>query len=143
MDVRTLISPSAQVVQVTTLTQGDVYKRLDSSGYNGDKLVYGIVVECLNNGDTAAIVAVEFYPPTYGEPKVEIKTFSGSTEMALFPAHAEEFKEHLSQVRDSQRKHLEIMRNNYDAALRVLERLDHIHQTGKINSSTALAISAK
>ncbi len=141
MDVRTLINPTAEIHQVTTLKAGDVYKRLETSTYSEDKMLFGIVVECLNNGDTAVVTSLEFYPPVYaGAVETKVRTFSGEAQMALFPCHIEEFRTNLSAAIDRQAAYLDGIRRQFESASETLSRMEHVKETGAITAAATVQI---
>jgi len=84
----TLVRASAEVTRITTLREGDVYKRLETSG--GDKLLLGMVTEILHNGEEAAIIAVE-YGAEWSGVQVSRKVFSTERGLAIFPMSADEW----------------------------------------------------
>jgi hypothetical protein len=99
MKVQSFIQPEASIARVTTLRPGDVYKRLEVGSYAGaaDEIRFGVVTDVVANGETSAIVALE-YRNEYGSIKVEHKTFSGTRDVAIFPANPTEFAEHIDQL---------------------------------------------
>ena len=106
MQVQSYVQSAAAVIRVTEVRPGNIYKRLVKSTYSGDrdKLMFGIVTDVMNNGEDTAISALEFVPPMYGGTvKPEVKVFSGSTDVVLFPAVREEWDAHLSAAIDKQR----------------------------------------
>jgi hypothetical protein len=95
MQVHSVIQPSATVIRITEVQPGSIYKRLTKATYSGDKdrVVFGIVTDVLNNGEESAITALEFTPPVYsGAVEPEAKVFSGTSEVALFPASLDEWQ---------------------------------------------------
>jgi hypothetical protein len=80
-----------------------VYKRLDTPSYGEPRLLFGVVTDILHNGEEAALVAIEFVPPSYGgsiEPV--IKTFKGDTDVSIYPAQPEEFSLAMQQAIEKQ-----------------------------------------
>lgn len=103
METRTLVQSAANVVQVTSLAKGDVYKRLETSTYSAAKLMFGTVTDVLNNGDDATIVALE-YDSTYSSVDVNTKVFATDADLKLFPADPREYEDHLEKLLQSARK---------------------------------------
>lgn len=101
MQTASIIKASAQIVRITELTAGDVYKRLEKSSYgDGDTLYMGIVTDVLHNGEEAAITACEF-KPTYNDLEVKFRTWSGERDLALFPANPSELEVYLGDITSS------------------------------------------
>jgi hypothetical protein len=88
------IKASANVTRVTSLTKGDVYKRLEDSSYSDDKLLYGIVLDVLYNGSDAVVQAMEF-KPSYSSMETSLKTFAGDKDIKIVPANQDEISEYL------------------------------------------------
>jgi len=98
MQVQTLIQPQAEIVNIIQLREGDVYKRLQEGVYGGtDEIKFGVVTGVVNNGTQSAITALE-YAASYNSVTVEHKTFSGTKELAIFPANPIEFAEHIDSL---------------------------------------------
>ena len=96
MDTRQLIEASAEVITITRLQAGDVYKRIEEGGY-GSPLRFGIVQSVMNNGTESAFTALEF-TPGYNTVSSEIKVFAAGKPIALFAAAPVEVEEHCNQV---------------------------------------------
>ena len=59
MHTKQIIQASANVIRITNLRKGDVYKRIDDSSY-GDKVHYGVVLNLYNNGEKTYIETIEY-----------------------------------------------------------------------------------
>ncbi len=95
MNVKQAIQSSANVVRVTNISAGDVYKRFDPS-YD-DKVHYGVVRNVHNDGETAIVQAVE-YTKSYSGLDINFKTIRGDKDYTLFPAEPEELNVELSDI---------------------------------------------
>lgn len=93
MDTRQLIEASAEVVTITRLKAGDVYKRVEESGGYGSPLRFGIVQSVMNNGTDSAFTALEL-TPTYAGITSEVKVFKAGVPAALFAATPHEVEQH-------------------------------------------------
>jgi hypothetical protein len=95
-----LIEASAEIITITRLKAGDVYKRLFDGGYGTNRLTelrYGVVTEVLNNGEDGAIVAIEMNPG-YNAVTVEQKVYESGANVALFAATPEEIYAHQNEI---------------------------------------------
>lgn len=97
MQVKQAIQASANVIRVTNISAGDVYKRFDDS-YD-DTVYYGVVQSVHNDGETAIIEALE-YSYKYSSLNIDIKVLRGDKEYKLFPATPEELNTELDDVID-------------------------------------------
>ncbi|TXH09358.1 MAG: hypothetical protein E6R04_08380 [Spirochaetes bacterium] len=81
METKSIVRASAQAITITTLTQGDVYKRLIEQSYSADKYraVVGIVQSVDFNGEDAMISALEV-----SDAKVTLKVFGEGSDLKLF-----------------------------------------------------------
>jgi hypothetical protein len=123
MHVKQLIEASAEVVTITRLRKGDVYKRVHSPYASSDpKLQFGIVTDVMHNGTDAAITAVE-YQVLYAGVEVEVRVFTADTEPALFPATVEEIREHFASIQEA-------LDRKVDAAARELDKAERVREAG-------------
>lgn len=139
MRTQTLVQASADIVTITTLRQGDVYKRLEvnASGY-GEKYVlnFGVVTDVLHNGEDSVISALEFEVSWTGvTPK--LKTFGTDSDLKLFDATPEEVRQHFGEVRDSTAKAVRAAEDALAKAVGVDQQVRAV--TGQLS---ALALTA-
>ena len=87
MQTQNIVRASAQAITITTLTQGDVYKRLIEQSYSTDKYraVIGIVQSVDFNGEDAMISALEV-----SDGKVEMKVFGNDADLKIFSVTPDE-----------------------------------------------------
>lgn len=124
MQVKHVIQASAEVVNVSQVHIGDIYKRIEKPPYGDERLVYGKVIDILANVEDAALVALEFVPQDYSTGiQAAIRTFSGNSEIALFPATIAEYELVLSNAIDAQEKLVMAARADYDAKVRIMDRM--------------------
>lgn len=100
MQVQQIIRASAEVLTITHLAPGNVYKRVEEIGYGstGPTLRFGVVQSVMNNGEDAAVTALE-YQTDYSEgAKATLRVFNGSTPAAIFPATPDEVTAHLDEI---------------------------------------------
>lgn len=94
MQTSTLLQTSTKVVTITTLTAGDVYKRLVKAWNDDYKAVYGVVQTVDHNGEDAMLTALEVSDAT-----VEAKVFGPGSNLQIFAATPEEVAVALSSHR--------------------------------------------
>lgn len=106
MQVQQMIRNSAEVLTITTLSPGNVYKRVEETSYtSGPVLRYGVVQSVMNNGEDSAVTALE-YAADYNGTTAQVRVFTGSVPVAIFPATPEEVTQHLEELRSSAQKAL-------------------------------------
>jgi hypothetical protein len=100
MQVQQIIQASADVLTITRLSPGDVYKRVVDSGYGDNTAVlrFGVVQDVMNNGSDAAVTALEYVSSYGGVAAAELKVFTGSKPVAIFPATPEEVASHMTDL---------------------------------------------
>lgn len=91
MQTKNIVQASANVIRITNLQRGDIYKRFEDSSYDSG-YKYGIVKNVYNNGDTTFIEAIE-YKKSYRELTASIKIIKGAEDVAIFPTTIEEITE--------------------------------------------------
>lgn len=106
METRQVIQASANIIRITNLSKGDVYKRIEESSYSEPGVKYGIVMDLLNDGNECFIEVLE-YTKSYSTVSCSIKVFSGKKDVAIFPATPEEVKEYLQSSVDSMERDIE------------------------------------
>ena len=90
MQTQSIVQTSANVIRITNLKKGDIYKRFDDSSYSKSTF-YGIVRNIYNNGDKTFIEATE-YKYSYGDITAELYIIRGDNDVAIFPATLEEIQ---------------------------------------------------
>lgn len=118
MQTETLIRASAQVARITELHAGDVYKRLDTSGYAGSEatVIFGIVTDVMSNGEDAAFTATEITKNYMGASVRELKTFTMSHNIAIFPATPEEIQQRFAEIREEMQRKVVEAQKAFDKA---------------------------
>jgi hypothetical protein len=101
MQTQQIIRTSAEVLTITRLSPGNVYKRVDESGYAGAALKFGVVQDVMNNGEDAAVTALEYEADYNAGAKATLRVWTGSQPVAIFPATPEEVTAHLESLRES------------------------------------------
>lgn len=101
MNVKQAIQASANVIRITNISAGDVYKRFDDS-YD-DRIYYGVVQSVHNDGETAIIEALE-YSYRYSSLDIDLKVLRGDKDYKLFPSSPEELNIELDDVIEKKTK---------------------------------------
>lgn len=96
MQTKNLIQTTANVIRITNLKKGDIYKRYEDSSYSSS-VSYGLVKDIKNSGEETFIEAVE-YKKSYSSIDADLKIFSGSKDLNIFPATLEEVTSEFSGV---------------------------------------------
>lgn len=105
MQTKNIIQTSANVIRITNLKAGDLYKRVDDSSYS-TSIKYGIVKAILNNGEKTFIEAIE-YTKSYSTIKAEMAIISGEKDIAIFPATIDEIKDEFNGLEANLLKEIE------------------------------------
>ena len=85
METKQIVQASANVIRITKLVKGDIYKRFD------DNYVYlGIVENIYNDGSNAIIESTE-YRNYYSSLEVKQNILRGDKDYVLFPATLDDF----------------------------------------------------
>jgi hypothetical protein len=95
MNIKQAIQSSANVIRVTNISAGDVYKRFDPS-YD-DRVYYGVVRSIHNDGEVAIVEALE-YSKQYGDLQINLKIVRGDKDYTLFPAEPNELGVELESI---------------------------------------------
>ena len=90
MQTKNIVQTSANVIRITNLKSGDIYKRFDDSSYS-NSTYYGIVKSIYNNGERTFIESVE-YKYSYGKVEANLYIIRDDKDVAIFPATLEELQ---------------------------------------------------
>lgn len=93
METKTLIQASANILRITELQEGNVIKIVEKE-YNSMESHFGIVLDLLNSGKET-FIEILIFKQSYNSVEGKVKLFSGSEDLALFPATTEEVEEAL------------------------------------------------
>ena len=103
MNTKNIIQSSVNVIRITNLKAGDVYKKIEDSNYSNDSVKYGIVKAVLNNGEKTFIEAIE-YKKSYSSIDAQMCIIKGDQDVAIFPTTIDEIKDELGGVSEKLRK---------------------------------------
>lgn len=124
IETKTLIDASATIVTVHKLKKGNVYRRLVTSSYQTDRVVYGVVTDVAHNGSDAFISSLEF--DVKGASTVEPQVFGTTTELMLFSCTPEEFQAAASDARHGHVRDINQKASALEQAESALSRLDEM-----------------
>jgi hypothetical protein len=99
MQTKQIIQSSANVIRITNIAKGNVYKRFEDSDY----VYYGIVTDVLNDGINTIITATE-YRKSWSSMEVSQKIMKGEKEYVLFPADIKEIESEFQSVISSKER---------------------------------------
>lgn len=126
MQVQQIIKASADVLTITRLSAGDVYKRVDTTGYNGEPVLrFGVVQDVMNNGEDAAVTALEYERDYTEGVKATLRVFTGAKPAAIYPATPDEVRAHLDDLEAGAERNL---REAREKVRKAEEALDAVHQ---------------
>lgn len=93
MQTHSIIQSSANVIRITNLLKGNVYKRINKKYSDSYESVYGIVQDIMNDGDKTFIEAIE-YTKDWSSISSNVVVFSGNDDLHIFPTTPEEIEEY-------------------------------------------------
>jgi hypothetical protein len=101
MNVASAIQSSANVIRITQVKAGDVYKRFEDN--SDDSVYYGVVRNIHNDGVNTIIEATE-YRYRYSTLSVDLKIIRGTKDYVIFPATPEDLNLELEKALTDQRR---------------------------------------
>lgn len=122
MKTQQAIQSSANVIRITSVFAGDVYKRFANTDYD-DKVYYGVVKAVHNDGEKTIIEAVE-YCYKYSDISVDYKTINGTSDVTIFPATPEELNLELDKARKAQLRKIEEAEDQILKSTALIEEID-------------------
>lgn len=121
MQVKQAIQSSANVVRITSVTPGDVYKRFDDS-YE-DRTYFGLVNAVHNDGEKTIIEATE-YCYRYHTLEVSHKILNGAADYTIFPSSPEELNLNLEGARKQQIEKVEEAKTTIAESTKLVAEID-------------------
>jgi hypothetical protein len=121
MQTKQAIQTSANVIRITSISAGDVYKRFEE-GYE-DKTYYGVVKAVHNDGEKTIIEATE-YCYRYSDLSVDHKIISGTKDYIIFPSTPEELNLEFSKAKKSQIKKIENAKEQIEKSEQLIKEID-------------------
>lgn len=104
MQTKQAIQTSANVVRITSIKPGDVYKRFEEN-YD-DKTFFGLVKNVHNDGEKCIVEATEFIY-RYSTLDVQHKVLMGEKDYILFPSSPDELDLTLEEAKKSELRKIE------------------------------------
>lgn len=135
MITKQAIQSTANVIRITSVSAGDVYKRFADTDYD-DKVYYGVVKAVHNDGEKTLIEAVE-YCYKYSDISVGYKVISGTKDVTIFPSSPEELNLELEKARKAQVRKIEEAQKQIEASNKLLTEID-----GLISGETQKSLKA-
>lgn len=136
MQVKQAIQASANVIRVTSVSVGDVYKRFDD-GYD-DRVYYGVVQAVHNDGETAIIEALE-YSYRYSSLDINLKVLRGDKDYKLFPSSPEELNVELDDVISRKNKDIEEKTEEISTLAKEIEEIAKLMSGEKLKDLKAMS----
>lgn len=137
MQVQQMIRSSADILTITTLSPGNVYKRIEQgSSYAGGEPVlrFGVVQSVMNNGEDSAVTALEF-TADYTGVAASMKVFDGGKPVAIFPATPDEITQHLTELTERAERDLKSAEDTLQSKRDALARVVHLRgQVGELSA---------
>lgn len=121
MQTKQAIQTSANVIRITSVSAGDVYKRFDKN-YE-DRTIYGVVKAVHNDGENTIIEATE-YTYRWSDLEVSHKVLKGSEDYILFPASPEELNLELENAREKKVREIESSKDAIKKNERLIDEID-------------------
>lgn len=120
METRNLIQATANVIKITNLKVGDVFKQIDES-YSSLETYYGVVTDLMSTGEKSFITVLR-YKKNYGSVEGEIKTYAGEKDINIFPASIEEVETYYKEAIDYQVRKIEDKKKELQKEIESMEK---------------------
>jgi len=121
MQTKQAIQTSANVIKITNISVGDVYKRFDES-YD-DRVYYGLVKNVHNDGEKTIIEAVE-YQYAYSSVEVNYRVLRGEQDYILFPSTPEELNLELEKAKKESENKITEAKETIETQTKLLKEIE-------------------
>lgn len=135
MITKQAIQSTANVIRITSVVAGDVYKRFADTDYD-DKVYYGVVKAVHNDGEKTIIEAVE-YCYKYSDISVDYKVIGGTKDITIFPSSPEELNLELEKARKAHERKIEEAKEQIEKSTDLIKEID-----GLISGETLKTLKA-
>ena len=89
MQTHQILQSNVNIVRITNLKKGNVFKMIEDTGYGEPSMAYGVVLDLFNDGNKTFVQILK-YKLGYDFVEAEIKVLSGTKDVSIFPASKEE-----------------------------------------------------
>lgn len=135
MQTKQIIQSSANVIRITAVKAGDVYKRFDDQ-YD-DRVSYGVITAVHNDGDKTIIQATE-YRYAYNSIEIAYKIIKGEKDYTLFPATPEDLNIELGKARAAKVREIEDAKDKIEKSTKIIAEIDGLMSGETQRSLTAM-----
>ena len=130
MEIKSIIKPQASQTRITTLEEGDIYRRVGkrSTYETGYTLYFGKVTGIMVNPDDgdSAITALEVSESGMGTLSVKTVVHDGSSDLSLYPVDREEFVTFLENARPEVERTVRTAEQTLEKAQRDAEKFTDV-----------------
>jgi hypothetical protein len=120
MKTKQIVQSSVNVIKITNLKKGDVFKIVDTI-YGSPDVNYGVVIDLLNSGHSTYVEVLQ-YRKNYGEMDCKIKLLKGDENVDIFPCEISEVEEYLKEAVEYNEKSIKEMREKLQKKIDANER---------------------
>lgn len=118
MNTKQIIQSSANVIRISKLSKGSIYKRFESN-YD-DRAYYGVVNSIYNDGNNTVIEATE-YKYSWKSLEANIKIMTGEKDYILFPTTLEELQNQFNCVVEEKEKEIKDKEKSIEECKKVID----------------------
>lgn len=124
--IKTIIRPEVEIINITSLEVGSVYKRVVKKTYSDDvELLLGRVTDILSSDEGTVMTAIEF-DSAYLTVDPKVRVFTGDSDLLLHPATEEEVSMLIGELYDKSLTAVEKAENDLITRKKVAEQLKAI-----------------
>lgn len=123
MQTKQIIQTSANVIRITNIKSGDVYKIFDKD--YSDRVYFGIVRSVHNDGTSTVIEAVE-YLKRWSDLEISYKIIHGEKDYVLFPATPDELNQEIEGAKVKIEKEIEEGEKKIEEQKKLLSEIEEI-----------------
>lgn len=116
MQTKQIIQSSANVIRITNIAKGNIYKRFDDYDYT----YFGIVQAVHNDGNNTIIEATE-YKAGYSDVDVSKKIIKGEKDFVIFPATLDDLKLEFEKCIEKKKRDIETKLEEISKAKKTIE----------------------
>jgi hypothetical protein len=123
MQTKQAIQTSANVIRITSVSAGDVYKRFDND-YD-DRTYYGVIKAVHNDGINTIIEALE-YCYKYSSIDIQHKIIRGEKDYVIYPSSPEELNLEFGKAIEEKERQIKARNNENEKDQKVIDDVQSI-----------------
>jgi predicted NACHT family NTPase len=139
MNIKQIVTASADVINITRLRKGDVLKVIPINSYSSLQVHFAVVTDILNDGQRAFVEVLEYTKNYAGvELSYRVLTSDKDDQVSVFPAEPSEVASYFAEIETKMAEEIEKLQRQLDEKRTVFGHAQAVFQRGLHKLSTPI-----